>query len=110
MGYLTEAEFVNFLKTVRVKLTKQGAVALRDNFRDEKNSKGQPEQGDLKIVGQIEGEETIRSMTSFERIFKAAGFAHTYYGKMELKGEDGEKFYPIAGFILYPMWWVQSTL
>ena len=43
----------------------------------------------------------MRAMTSFEKIFKAAGFAHTYYGNMELKGEDGEEFYPIAGFILY---------
>ena len=42
-------------------------------------------------------------MASFEKIFKAAGYGYTHYGNMELKGEDGQEFYPIAGFILYPM-------
>ena len=38
MGYLTEVQVVNFLKTIRVKLTKGGAVVLRENICDDTDS------------------------------------------------------------------------
>jgi len=35
MGYLTEVQVVNFLKTMRGKLTKGGAIVLRENICDD---------------------------------------------------------------------------
>ena len=103
MGYLSRDQVGNFLKFMRGKLAADGVIVLRENIHASSGNEEETTDKDLEVAGKIEGESTVRTLASFQKIFRAAGFAHTYYGNMELEGEDGQEFYQIASFILYPM-------
>ena len=102
MCYLTEAEFVSFLKAIRVKLMNDGVIILKENLNNEVDKNNKDTRKDIQVPGKNEGKSTVRCKTSFERIFKDAGYASSYYGSMHLKGEDGEELYPMAEYILIP--------